>query len=390
MVGVQGKVISLGYDEIIDSPIDNHECSFCLRIPQAQALLALAEFLAWDTRWYSQTNLTINQELIQDFADDVRRRLMTDCCGDNPLFRFDVDGTFQESFDGGDTWQDAPSGDPRNQIPVFPAPTGDDGAEKRCSAANSIVAFYQAKVADVQAGKDAEKDAAAMGAIILGFLLVLGVFTAPWMLPALGAAVGAIVAGLSAEAWAAAFTEPDYHKLICALYQNMLATGQFDHDGFLAALGQIEATVEDTTANDFFVGVTKGLGQNGLNSLAGLGMDAGLECNCGCTEGWTFVHNPGSSSTGNFHIEGDYIVCETDDVNVDGKYYLEVIRSGVGDCCVCVDVNIDSGGAGYQAAVKLCGSNDYSFPLFGVGDGTDCWNVQLKFTEPTVIRWTFL
>jgi len=386
MAGVQGKVISLGYDEIIDSPVDNHECSFCLRIPQAQALLAMCEFLAWDTRWYSQTNLTVDQEKIQDFSDDIIRRLMSDCCGDNPLFRFDVDGTFQESFDGGDTWQDAPQQDPRNQIPVFPPPAGDDGAAKRCSAANSIVAFYQAKVADVQAGKDAEKDAAAMAAIILGFLLVLGVFTAPWLMPALGVAVGAIVSGLSAAAWAASFTEDDYGRLICAFYEHMGADGQFTHDGFQAALGQMETDIEDENANAFFVGVTKGLGQSGLNTLAGLGMDAGLDCVCGCVAGWTFVHNPGSSSTGSLVVDGDWLVLTTDDVNTDGKYYVEAIRSGNSDCCVCIEKSIDSGGAGYAAAVKLCGSDDWSFPLFAVGDGTDCWDFQLKFTEPTVIR----
>jgi len=307
---------------------------------------------------------------------------MSDCCGETPLTRFDVNGTFQESFDGGDSWVDAPQDDPRNAIPVYPPPTGDDGAAKRCAAANSIVAFYQAKVADVQAGKDAEKDAAAMAAIILGFLLVIGVFTAPWLLPALGATVSVILTGLDASAWAAAFTTDDYNKLICAFYENMEADGQFNHDGFLEALGQIDATISDT-AGAFFSGLTKGMGEVGLNTLAGFGMDAGLDCVCGCVAGWA----DGLSTHPQVAVDGEWIVLQVNEDGGDGRFYGQAVRSGINDCCVCLEPSFDSGGAGYQAQIKLCGSNDFSFPLFGVGEGTNCWLVQIRCTEVSVIRF---
>jgi len=317
---------------------------------------------------------------------------MNGCCGDNPLTRFDGNGTFQESFDGGDTWQDSPQNDPRNVIPVYTPPTGDDGSGKRCSAANSIVAFYQAKVADVQAGKDAAKDEAAMAAIILGFLLVLGVCTGPWMLRALGAAVGAIIAGLSAEAWAAAFTETEYQKLLCAVYCNLLDTGQFDHEGFLAHLGQLEEDLGGTTAGDFFIGVSKGLGQNGMNSLAGLGMDAGLDCGsccpASCVAGWTFIPTP---TGGSMEIDGNALVVTTSDVNTDGKYYLLLERTG-GCHEGCGRNNslqtIVSGGAGQQQqyiSKDNCNPDDWTFNI----NDTCIWRYAMKFNEPTVIRIFF-
>ncbi len=307
---------------------------------------------------------------------------MNGCCGETPLTRFNGNGVFQESTDGGDTWVDAPQDDPRNEIPVFPPPAGDDGATKRCSAANSIVAFYQAKVADIQAGKDAAKDEAAMAAIVLGFLLVLGVFTAPWLLPALGVAVGAIISGLSAEAWAAAFTEDDYQRLICAFYEHLGADGQFDHDGYLAALGQVESDIADSTANDFFVGVTKGLGQTGLNTLAGLGMDAGLDCTCGCIAGWA----DGLVTTGQVAVDGDFIVLQVNEDGGDGHFYGQATRANSGDCCVCVDGSFDSGGSGFQAQIKECGSEDFSYPLF-TGGGVNCWKVQIRCNDVSVYRF---
>jgi hypothetical protein len=158
-------------------------------------------------------------------------------------------------------------------------------------------------------------------------------------------------------------------------------TGQFDHDGYQSALGQMETDIADETANGFFIGVTKGLGQSGLNSLAGLGMDAGLDCTCGCVAGW--VNGTGFDGIA---VDGDFIVIQVTHDGGDGRFYGQAARSGNTDCCVCLDGSFDSGGAAFQAQIKECGSDDFTFPLF-TGGGVNSWLVQIRSTEPSVYRF---
>lgn len=139
------KAMAFPYDTFI--PDESQECQYCLTDKQATYLRGLLEPAGWKTRWWSEEN-EIDQDKIEEFRDDLIRRLMMSCCGDeNPiLYRYTTDGVLQHSTDGGTTWEDAPQQDPRNNSTVFPPVAGDDGPDKRCVAATGMVALIKSQV----------------------------------------------------------------------------------------------------------------------------------------------------------------------------------------------------------------------------------------------------
>src|SRR5688500_12499552 len=86
----------------------------------------------WKTIWLYYSG-------IQGECEDMN------CCVD-PLKRMLPDGTIQTSTDGGLTWQDTPSSDPRQTSILFPPLGGEDGATKACQASENAVAILKSNV----------------------------------------------------------------------------------------------------------------------------------------------------------------------------------------------------------------------------------------------------
>lgn len=96
---------TFNYDVMVSDP--QTEELYALTFAQRRVLLAAAEILGWVTRWYSETDQTIDRVTIRDFCDDILYRLMT------PV---EAGGMFQlrqselapcileQSLDGGETW----------------------------------------------------------------------------------------------------------------------------------------------------------------------------------------------------------------------------------------------------------------------------------------------
>jgi len=142
------KGIVFPYDSTF--PDETEECRYCLTDKQAEIIRGLLESIGWTTRWFSESDTVIDKDTIEAFRDDIIRRLMMSCCGDESpvLYRYDENGNLQKSTDGGITWVDAPENDPRNYSPVFPPISGEDGDDKKCVAATGAVNLIKEQIGD--------------------------------------------------------------------------------------------------------------------------------------------------------------------------------------------------------------------------------------------------
>jgi len=142
------KAEAFEYDHYI--PDGSKECQYCLTEKQAEILRGIVVSLGWGTRWWSNVDTVVSLDEIQAFRDDIVRRLMMSCCGDElPIqYQYTPDGTLQQSTDGGVTFEDAPNYDPRVYSPTFPPMAGSDGDDKRCLAATGAVDLIKAQIGD--------------------------------------------------------------------------------------------------------------------------------------------------------------------------------------------------------------------------------------------------
>mgnify|MGYP001093502681 CR=1 FL=1 len=142
------KTDLFAYDHYI--PDTSRECSYCLTDKQVEIILGMVEPVGWKTRWQSVSGAEIDVQEIEQFRNEIIRRLMMTCCGnESPTrYRYTDSGVLQQSTDDGATWTDAPNYDPRNYSPQFPPLTGDDGPNKRCLASRGMAQLVKEQVAN--------------------------------------------------------------------------------------------------------------------------------------------------------------------------------------------------------------------------------------------------
>lgn len=186
----------------------------------------------------------------------------------------------QQTFDGGDTWVDAPGQDPRS-APGFGAPplATDD---PRCDAAANMVEFLRNNVALVLAAENAVE----LGSQMLAFIGLT--------IPAIGTVVAliSIIAGLllalGAEVIAEAFTSDVYDAFLCIFYCNIDNDGQMS-DAQLSAIYAAVAAQFDITVQAVFGYYGQLFGPVGWSNAGALGTQTGDcgDCNCTWRDCWT-------------------------------------------------------------------------------------------------------
>jgi len=280
----------LGYDPIILDPADTTAKRYCLTAPQVEALLGIIEPMAWTTRWISASETAIDTDQIEAFRDDIRKRLMEDCCCDNTtqivLHRVNPDtGIMEISVDGGDTWTSDPQ-DPRVTGVALPPPVPAGVAADKCAAAGSITEQFRTYVDEIIAQKTAE-------ALFLDFLLaiaaiLIAILAAPVyaLFPTVLAPLLTFVFSQSAAAITAAMTTDEYQKFLCAMFCNLQDDGSFTSSGLASARSDALADMTSGIPTALAKSFINGLSLIGMNNAAALGTPSALTCEtCDCDVG---------------------------------------------------------------------------------------------------------
>jgi hypothetical protein len=282
------KAMLFPYDVFI--PDESDECQYCLTEKQAEYLRGLLEPAGWATRWWSDET-PIDQDKIEQFRDDLIRRLMMSCCGGDfgIIFRWTEDGVLQSSDDGGETWTDDPTEDPRNSSPTFPPMAGSDGDDKKCLAATGMVALIKEQVGD-QLTDDMSRYT--LGQLITDWVTTLIQSSNPFQ--ALLTIAANQIFALVISVLRAALTDTVYDLLLCIFYCHMEDNATFTQED----IDLIRSDIGDQiggVATLFLQQLIFLLGPIGMTNLARAGGAttgdcSSCDCNCfgeDCVGGWS-------------------------------------------------------------------------------------------------------
>jgi hypothetical protein len=207
---------------------------------------------------------------------------MSCCCGNTFPTRINENGELEISYDGGITWVPYPQGDPRQNVTLLPPLPGADGDDKKCTAANSAVAYLIQIQQDQVVKRQLNTNIAELAAALIAFLVAIGIIATGGALAVFLAAIGAIAMNLSAEDFDNAFTETVWDNLLCTLFCNMGSDATFTDNQWQAVINDIEAD-NSGTAESWLVGMIKAMGAKGLQNAARLGLVGTRLCtSCDC------------------------------------------------------------------------------------------------------------
>jgi len=203
----------------------------------------------------------------------------------SPYLRYDETcDCVQFTPDGGETWIDQPSNDPRtSEAYRLPPLTGDD---TRCRAAEGMTALIRAAV-DQRLETDTAIEFAGG---ILGIVVFIPGFNVLW---ALILALASFAVTIAREILEAAWTESDYDQLRCIYYCNIDEDGQMSQEQFDAAYADLIDM--NSIARSWAQNVMRTVGCVGMSD-AGVALEAAADCDeCGCGWGyeWDFLGTDG-------------------------------------------------------------------------------------------------
>jgi len=202
------------------------------------------------------------------------------CCCPEPLKRVLPDGTVQTSTDGGLTWQNTPSADPRETSILFPPLPGEDGATKACKAAENIVGMFQSNVEQFIDDLGVLTSIAAVAAAVTSVIVI--VLSGGTLLPAVTALAAALTRA-GASGIAAAFTSEVWERLNCNIYCVMGEDGRLEQADLTAIKAKVNED-ESGVAAEILNHLIDNYGIVGMNNLATLqGEGTGETCTeCEC------------------------------------------------------------------------------------------------------------
>lgn len=296
------KAQLLDYDALLAA--SDESCSYCLTEREVQMLLAFVDYIAWKTR-YINTTTEIDTDLIRTWSNNLARKLMDGCCGDNDLHRFSPEGVYQSSSDGGITWVDDPEDDPRNTYIGLPPLPGAPGATKKCAAADNVQGLFTQYRDNLIEIVGATPSIIAIIAGILAFIAVLAGVSG------VGVGISVLFLGMAAEmiqiggtGISGAITFTRLQQFRCLVYCRMNDDGELTYESWQGLLADI-ADQFSGFAETFFYQTVNGMGYIGINNAGTMGAatadDCG-DCDCECggeTIGETLVTFHGSEISRN-------------------------------------------------------------------------------------------
>ncbi len=369
-------------------PDETTECQYCLTDKQAELLRGLLQPIGWNTRWWSDEDTTIDIDTIEAFRDDIIRRLMMSCCGDEaPIqFRWTIDGILQKSTDGGETWEDAPELDPRNNSPQFPPVPGEPSFDKRCIAATGMSTLIKAQVGD---NLTDDMSQFTLQEVIETWVTTMINTSNPFQ--ALIVIAATQIFALIISVLRAALTDTVYDQLTCIFYCRMEGDLSFTASGVENVTSDIGDQIGGV-ATLFLQQLVNLLGVVGMTNLARAGGATEGDCSdceecLTCNQQWEIF---GAGHGTDLVITADYVeVTGTDPGN--GNYYAILKTPDASSCCAVDHVDTLSGSFTLHGWTDCGQTQSEGAPQHtGLGWG-DCINYfQAQSTSPFTIRIFFV
>jgi len=265
------------------------------------------------------------------------------CCGDDePIqFRYTSDGVLQRSDDGGNTFYDAPTYDPRVYSPQFPPLPGEDGNDKKCAAAASAVLLIKEQVGD-QLTDDMSRYT--LSQLITDWVKTLIETSNPFL--GLLTVITNQIFALIIATLRPALTDGVYDQLLCILYCDSGADATVND----AQWEQIRSDITDQItgiAGVFFEHLIYLLGTTGVTNLLRSGAAATgdcEDCDCGgCAATWIIGNVDGNTAYGTIDSVVGSVYTVTGGIAFDSNYYAILRTTDETECCEVIDWNVVSG-----------------------------------------------
>lgn len=359
------RALLLDYDALLLA--SDKECSYCLSEREVQILLAFVEYIAWPTR-YIATETEIDRDMIRAWSGNLARKLMSGCCDDNELHRFNEDGIFESSIDDGATWQPDPDDDPRNDYIEAPPLPGGASESKRCAAADNVRDLFEMYRDNLISIVGTTPTILAIIAGIVAFIGVLAGVTGVGIgISVLFLTMAAEIIQIGGTGISGAITFTVLQDFRCLVYCHMNTDGELTYPEWQALLSDIDGQFSGF-ARTFFWQTVNGMGYIGVNNAATIGAATADDCDdCGCENcsnlaNWDVVYGTIITQS------AGYIKLSSTDAG-SGNQAIRLANYSGGDsncCAVTYDVTL---GVVTNQAYYPCGSGT---PIFSVPPPGTC------------------
>lgn len=301
----------------------------------------------------------------------------------------------QQTPDGGETWVDSPTQDPRTS-PLFQVPAR-TGGDPRCDAAQQMHNRVKNMLDAIIVSSDILQAINAVVGVAAVFFFEIGI-----VIEAVWAIVSAIFS-VGTTTLNAALTEEVYAELLCIFYCHIGSDGTVTIEQYDAIITKVNASME-TVAAFAITQTLYSIGNVGLTNAGALGEVTGdcAACDCGwcitnsfgidCPADMTLVYGTCDGSNG---VTGIFL-----DGNSRSAVYAEH-SFGVPVRVTQIQLTFSASWAGVNRGARIQGylSGSQVFNVLSVGDGThvtftwdgdesiDYFNLQLNSgTDPTPCR----
>ncbi len=302
------KAFQADYDYVFS--LSDRVCSYCLTDQQVAAMLVMTEYLKWPTRWVKSSG-NIDPAIILNFSSGLESNLMSGCCDDNiPIqYRYSTAGVLQRSVNGGSVWEDAPQYDPRNYSPEFPPVPGDDGDDKKCSAATGAAQLIKEQVAD-QLTDDMSRYT--LGQLINDWVKTFLESSNPFT--ALVTVTSNQIFALVISVLRPALTDDVFDILKCILYCRMADDASFNDATWAIVRSDILSKISGV-AGIFLEHLVYLIGVGGLTNIVRSGFADSGDCSTCCPDVTVYLYDGSGTNILQTPISGN-------------KYHLESILVG--------------------------------------------------------------
>lgn len=199
------------------------------------------------------------------------------CCA--LIYRYDGEGQYQSSDDGGETWVDAPDSIDPLKGDSFRLPPK-EGENARCDSAASITRYLEDTLSEMLAVGAAGATAIGISGTALGLLSGLGIYG---VVASLTIAAGSLIIDVGVQVVDDALTTDAYDALMCAIYCNSDANGQISQAQYDAIQGQVEADIGGVGSLVLRAAMLF-MGSVGMSNAGAAGLDEDDCSECECAE----------------------------------------------------------------------------------------------------------